>query len=121
MNRDPEAPTWSRWLATARAVDPDLPDIAKGWDVSFREELHAIDAVVAGQGIAVCSDIVVSHELETGMLVKAHNLSIPGYGFYIVYVPHHPQQPVIEAFAAWTRSVARLSLAARYANLPSSR
>jgi LysR family transcriptional regulator, glycine cleavage system transcriptional activator len=105
MSRDPEAPTWSRWLATARAVDPDLPDIAKAWDLSFREELHAIDAVVAGQGIAVCSDIVVSRELKRGSLVKAHNLSLPGYGFYIVYVPHHPQQAIIEAFSAWTRSV----------------
>ncbi len=29
------------------------------WDLSFREELHAIDAVVAGQGIAICSNIVI--------------------------------------------------------------
>jgi LysR family glycine cleavage system transcriptional activator len=105
MNRDPEAPTWSRWLTIARAIDPDLPDINKAWDLSFREELHAIDAVVAGQGIAVCSDIVVSSELKSGALVKAHDLSLPGYGFYLVYVPNHPRQPNIEAFSAWTRSV----------------
>jgi LysR family glycine cleavage system transcriptional activator len=105
MNRDPEAPTWSRWLAIARTIDPDLPDINKVWDMSFREELHAIDAVVAGQGVAVCSDIVVSHELKSGALVRAHSLSLPGYGFYLAYVPNHPQQPNIEAFAAWTRSV----------------
>jgi len=105
-SRDPEAPTWSRWLATARAVDPDLPDIDKPWDLSFREELHAIDAVVAGQGIAVCSDIVVSRELKSGTLVKAHNLSLPGYGFYIVHVPGHARQPTIEAFSAWIRSPA---------------
>jgi LysR family glycine cleavage system transcriptional activator len=104
MNRDPQAPTWSRWLATARAIDPDLPEINKTWDLSFREELHAIDAVVAGQGIAVCSDIVVSDELKNGTLVKAHNLPLPGYGFYIVFVPNHPQQAIIEAFSAWTKS-----------------
>jgi LysR family glycine cleavage system transcriptional activator len=105
MNRDREAPIWPRWLATARSVDPGIPDINKAWDLSFREELHAIDAVAAGQGIAICSDVVVSRELKSGALVKAHDLSLPGYGFYVVYVPNHPQQPHIEAFSAWMRSV----------------
>jgi LysR family glycine cleavage system transcriptional activator len=105
MNRDPDAPTWSRWLATARSIDPELPP-DKAWDLSFREELHAIDAVVAGQGIAICSDVVVGLELETGALVKAHPLSLPGYGFYIVWRDHGPRSAVIESFLAWMRSVA---------------
>jgi LysR family glycine cleavage system transcriptional activator len=105
MNRDPEAPTWRRWLATARSVDPGIPDTNKAWDLSFREELHAIDAVAAGQGIAICSDVVVSRELSSGALVKAHALSLPGYGFYLVSVPSHPQRLNIEAFCAWMRSV----------------
>jgi LysR family glycine cleavage system transcriptional activator len=99
MNRDHEAPTWSRWLAAARSVDPGIQDTNKAWDLSFREELHAIDAVAAGQGIAICSDVVVSRELKSGALVKAHALSLPGYGFYLVSVPHHPQRPIIEAFS----------------------
>jgi DNA-binding transcriptional LysR family regulator len=53
-------------------------------DLSFREELHAIDAVVGGQGVAICSDVVVSNELRSGLLVKTHPLSLPGYGFYLV-------------------------------------
>jgi LysR family transcriptional regulator, glycine cleavage system transcriptional activator len=106
MSRDPEAPTWPRWLAIARSVDPAIPNTNKAWDLSFREELHAIDAVGAGQGIAICSDVVVSRELKSGALVKAHDLSLPGYGFYLVHVPNHPRQPHIEAFSAWMRSVA---------------
>jgi LysR family glycine cleavage system transcriptional activator len=106
MNPHPEAPTWSRWLAVARSVDPDLPHLHKPWDLSFREELHAIDAVVSGQGIAICSDVTVSHELKTGVLVKAHDLSLPGYGFYVVYVPGHAKVPIIEKFSSWTKSVA---------------
>jgi LysR family transcriptional regulator, glycine cleavage system transcriptional activator len=105
MNRDPEAPTWQRWLATARSVDPGIPDANKTWDISFREELHAIDAVAAGQGIAICSDVVVSRELEAGTLVKAHDLSLPGYGFYLVHVANHPRQAHIEAFSAWMTSM----------------
>ncbi|SMG52658.1 transcriptional regulator, LysR family [Paraburkholderia susongensis] len=102
MNRDPQAPTWQQWLATAGMIDPGLTVTEKTWALSFREELHAIDAVVAGQGIAICSDVVVSQELECGALVKAHPLSLPGYGFYLVSMSHHPRQAVIEAFAVWT-------------------
>ena len=102
MTGDPEAPTWRQWLATARSVDPDLTDF-RSWDLSFREELHAIDAVVAGQGIAICSDVVVSLELERGALVKAHSLSLPGYGFYLMFLANHPRQPIIDAFYTWMR------------------
>lgn len=105
MNRDRDAPTWSRWLATARSIDPSIPETNKSWDLSFREELHAIDAVAAGQGIAMFSDIVVGRELKSGVLVRAHDLSLPGYGFYVVHVSNHPEQPSIDAFSAWLRSV----------------
>ncbi|TIU29343.1 MAG: LysR family transcriptional regulator, partial [Mesorhizobium sp.] len=104
MSRDPDAPTWRRWLVTARSIDPDLiPD--KAWDLSFREELHAIDAVVAGQGIAILSDVVVGRELESGTLVKAHPLSLPGYSFYVVWMHHSPRSAVMESFLAWMRTV----------------
>jgi hypothetical protein len=36
-------------------------------------------------------------------LVKAHDLSLPGYGFYLIYVPGHLRQPHIEAFSVWMR------------------
>src|ERR1700752_4881013 len=96
MNRDRDAPTWSRWLATARSIDPGIPETNKACDLSFREELHAIDAVAAGQGIAMLSDVVVGRELKSAVLVKAHDLSLPGYGFYVVHVANHPEQPSIE-------------------------
>ncbi|CAB3797042.1 Glycine cleavage system transcriptional activator [Pararobbsia alpina] len=103
MNRDPEAPTWRKWLATAGTIDLGLRETDKKCALSFREELHAIDAVVAGQGIAICSDVVVSHELKSGVLVKAHSLSLQGYGFYLVSMAHHPRQAAIDAFSAWMR------------------
>jgi LysR family glycine cleavage system transcriptional activator len=101
---DPEAPTWRQWLAVARSVDPDFRPAEKPWDLSFREELHAIDAVLGGQGVAICSDVVVGSELRRGLLVKAHPLALPGYGFYLVSLAHNPRAPVIEAFSAWLRA-----------------
>ncbi|MBV9112816.1 MAG: hypothetical protein JOY67_08330 [Hyphomicrobiales bacterium] len=51
------------------------------------------------------SDIVVGRELKGGVLVKVHELSLPGYGFYVVHVPNHPEQTRIDAFSTWLRSV----------------
>jgi LysR family glycine cleavage system transcriptional activator len=111
ITRDPHAPTWRQWLDVARSIDPDFKPLEdfkrleKVSDVSFREELHAIDAVVGGQGVAICSDVVVSNELRSGLLVKAHPLSLPGYGFYLVSMAYHPRAPVIEAFSTWMRAI----------------
>ena len=105
VNSDPDAPTWRQWLAVARSIDPDFNPREKAWDLSFSEELHAIDAVIGGQGVAICSDVVVSNELRSGQLVKAHPLALPGYGFYLVSMPHSPQAPVIEAFSTWMRAI----------------
>jgi LysR family glycine cleavage system transcriptional activator len=49
--------------------------------------------------------VVVSRELLRGALVKAHALSLPGYGFYLVSVPDHPRRPDVEAFSAWKTSI----------------
>lgn len=103
---DLRAPNWERWFATARSVDPELAASGDAWSLGFSEELHALNAVVAGQGIALCSDVIVSRELRGGALVKAHELSLPGYGFYLVSMPGHPHRPVIDAFAAWLRAAA---------------
>ncbi|MGY4155598.1 LysR family glycine cleavage system transcriptional activator [Bradyrhizobium sp. USDA 4461] len=105
INRDPEAPTWRQWLAVARSVDPDFDLPEKAWDLSFSEELHAIDAVVGGQGVAICSNVVVSNELKSGLLVKAHPLSLPGYGFYLLWIAHSPRASAIEAFSTWIRAL----------------
>ena len=70
---DLEAPTWQRWLAAARGKWRDVPEFKEMDHLSFREELHAIEAVVAGQGIGIFSDVLVARELAAGTLV---NLSI---------------------------------------------
>lgn len=105
INRDPEAPTWRQWVTLAASVDPEVKPAGKASDLRFSEELHAIDAVLGGQGVAICSDLVVDHELKSGLLVKAHPLALPGYGFYLVAVAHHPRTPVIESFSRWLSAV----------------
>jgi LysR family glycine cleavage system transcriptional activator len=101
----PDPPTWQRWLAIARKKWRDVPEASEMDHLNFREELHAIDAVIAGQGIGICSDVLVARELATGTLVKALDLTLPGYGFYLVSPLHHPRQGVIDDFARWLQSL----------------
>jgi hypothetical protein len=74
---DFEAPTWQRWLAIARKRWPEMPELKEVDHLSFREELHAIEAVIAGQGIGLFSNVLVAPELKAGTLVKAFDVSLP--------------------------------------------
>jgi LysR family transcriptional regulator, glycine cleavage system transcriptional activator len=100
LAKDQNAPTWVRWREMASATDPRAQDLGQV-ALSFREEVHAIDAVLAGGGIAILSDVVVADDLAAGNLVKVLDLALPGYGFYPVYSPDHPRRAVIETFVSW--------------------
>jgi LysR family glycine cleavage system transcriptional activator len=102
-DRDP--PTWQKWFAVARRKWRDIPEFTGMQHLSFREELHAIEAVIAGQGIGIFSDALVARELAAGTLVKPFDLSLAGYGFYIVRKAGHPREKTIQAFSAWVQSV----------------
>ena len=104
---EPDPPTWRHWLRAARRRDPRLADVPEAHGLAFREELHAIEAVAGGQGVGICSDVLVADELRTGALVKAYDLPLPGFGFYVAHLPVHPRLAAIEVFSAWVRSVAR--------------
>lgn len=101
---DREPPTWQRWLAAAQSKWREVPDFKDMQHLSFREELHAIEAVIAGQGVGIFSDALVARELTSGTLVKAFDLKLPGYSFYAIRSAEHPREKVIQAFFAWLRS-----------------
>ena len=102
---DIEAPTWQRWLAAARGKWRDVPEFKEMDHLSFREELHAIEAVIAGQGIGIFSDVLVARELAARTLVRPFDLCLPGYRFYVVRTAGHPREKTIQAFATWLQSV----------------
>ena len=102
---NPHAPTWQRWLSMAQQIDARVLLDMSASGLTFSEELHAIDAVIAGQGIGLFSDVLVAHELATGELVRLIDLALPGFGFYFAHTPDHPRQTIIDAFAEWIGSV----------------
>jgi LysR family glycine cleavage system transcriptional activator len=91
----------------AQKIDGEVSTGIAAGGLTFSEELHAIDAVIAGQGIGLFSDVLVEPELANGTLVKLLELPLPGLGFYLAYTPDHPRQALIDAFAAWVVRSAR--------------
>lgn len=94
-------PMWFEWVQVARAKGEDVPDPARHTSLSFREDLHGIEAAIAGHGIAICSDILVAPELAKGALLKVSSLALDGYGFFVAHRPKNPHQKTINAFESW--------------------
>lgn len=101
---DTHAPTWRRWQQAARRQHRSAPDLASLASITFREELHAIEAAVRGQGVAICSDVLVAPELTSGALVPVSRVTLPGFGFYLVCRPGHRKESAIRAFLTWARN-----------------
>jgi LysR family glycine cleavage system transcriptional activator len=102
-----DAPTWQRWSQAMRQQGHDVSEITQNGGIGFREELHAIEAVIAGSGVSILSDVVVGRELKTGVLVKALDLPISGMSFYLVHVPGHLRPKKVTALLAWLTSALR--------------
>jgi LysR family glycine cleavage system transcriptional activator len=102
---DLDPPTWQKWFALARRKWRDVPEFKDMQHLSFREELHAIEAVIAGQGFGLFSDVLVADELASGKLVKTFDLPLPGYGFYVFRRPDHPREKTIRKFSGWLKAV----------------
>ena len=101
---NPTAPTWERWEVLARKRHRTVPPLGNLATMSFREELHGIEAAIAGQGIAICSDVLVGRELADGTLVRLSTITLPGFGFFIVHRPDDHKRAAITAFSAWAKS-----------------
>jgi LysR family transcriptional regulator, glycine cleavage system transcriptional activator len=100
---DADAPTWRHWEIAARAKYTLVPPLGNLVSLSFREEPHAIDAVLAGQGIALCSDVVIARELAAGSLRELSDVTLPGYSFYLSYRSDHPLRTAIGKFLLWSQ------------------
>jgi LysR family glycine cleavage system transcriptional activator len=88
---------WAAWLAAARAkkVDP-------GSGIVFSEINHSLSAAIAGQGIAIADNVLVSDALRDGSLIRLFNDEIPGpKSYYLVVSDEKRGQPGCAAFIDW--------------------
>lgn len=100
---DEGAPTWRRWEITARAAGHRISGVVRPPQLKFHEEHHGIDAIIAGQGLGLCSDVLVARELNDGRLLRVSEIVLPGYGFYFVSRSEHPRLAAVEALLVWMR------------------
>jgi LysR family transcriptional regulator, glycine cleavage system transcriptional activator len=98
---DAGAPTWRNWETVARAAGHQIKSTVRPPQLKIHEEHHGIEAIVAGQGLGLCSDVLVARELRDGRLVRVSDIVLPGYGFYFVYRAEHPRRRSLEALLGW--------------------
>ncbi|TRW14477.1 LysR substrate-binding domain-containing protein [Glacieibacterium frigidum] len=98
--RHPDNPTWARWFATA-----GLPEPEEQPSLGFSDESHAIQAAVAGQGIALVSLALVRDELAAGQLVQPFGPSIAGFRHHML-TREGEANAAVNAAARWLLSEA---------------
>lgn len=88
---------WQDWFAaTGRAV-PDAAEIR-----TFDEEQHVVNAALAGQGIALVSDLLVADCVARGWLVPLlTDVRLPGFGYSLIAPPERRDTRKIRAFISW--------------------
>jgi LysR family transcriptional regulator, glycine cleavage system transcriptional activator len=96
-----EAPSWSNWF---RVAGLDTIDPNRG--LAFNEESLAIQSAIAGQGVALCSNIHVADDVALGFLMQPLDLSLDGFNYSVVYLENHPKETLILKFLDWLVEVA---------------
>lgn len=97
----PDNPTWERWFKVAQRAEPPQ---ASG--LRFSDEGHAIQAAVAGHGIALVSLALVTEELQAGHLVQPFGPAIDGHTYHLATHADRPRSAPVQAVAQWLRAQA---------------
>jgi LysR family glycine cleavage system transcriptional activator len=93
-------PTWKNWFAAA-----GLPWRAGPGQLLFSDEGHAIQAALAGQGIALLSLELVADDIAAGRLAQPLGPSIPGHTYHLVRSAGHIPEPHVDSALAWLRKL----------------
>lgn len=100
--RHPDNPTWERWFVSAACSPP--PNVG---ELHFSNEGHAIQAAVAGHGIALVSLALVADELEAGHLVQPFGPVLTGHTYYVAMNADRPTSVPVQSVAQWLLAQAR--------------
>ncbi len=98
----PENPTWERWFATA-----GVQDLSPAGQLRFSDEGHAIQAAVAGQGIALVSQALIAEELAAGHLVRPFGPVIDGHTYHVATSADRAPSASAQAAIDWLRGQAQ--------------
>lgn len=101
---DESAPNWTMWLKAAGVETPDgMPAL------HFNTHALAIEAAVAGRGIALARSAIAEEDLKAGRLIKPFGEGVPiNFAHYIVYPQEKLKNERVQDFIEWLREEAKL-------------
>ncbi|MBN3822493.1 transcriptional regulator GcvA [Burkholderia sp. Ac-20384] len=89
---------WPEFLAAL----PEPVDLDPHKGLRFNQTSLAIDAAVAGQGIALATDPLVERDIAAGRLCKPFDFAFPlSVGFYLVYPAERRDDDAIVVMREW--------------------
>lgn len=94
LRRDATTPDWPFWFE--RAASKPVPR-----QLHFSDEVHAIQAAIAGQGVALINLALVVNELRTGMLCQPFGPTLEGHGFHLVWPGQYDADPDVAEVRRW--------------------
>ena len=90
-------PDWAAWLAIAGA-----PEVDWRGGQQFSNTYLAIEAALAGRGVALGESALVQDELASGRLVKPFDIELQStYSQWILTLPEKADRPDIRRFRTW--------------------
>lgn len=89
-------PDWQYWRDKFGPVELDINAGPR-----FTDEVHVIQAAIAGQGVAIVSELMAQHALRNGLLVALFSTSLVGAAYYFVSNPEGNHHQTTEHLAEW--------------------
>jgi LysR family glycine cleavage system transcriptional activator len=90
------APSWARWCAHA-----SVTGVNTDAGLRFTDGLHAVQAAIAGQGIALISLVLVSDALASGLLVQPFPPTLRGATYHFACAPELAQRTDVVTLRTW--------------------
>jgi LysR family glycine cleavage system transcriptional activator len=97
VSRDEQGPNWRNWLKHAQVAGVDAE---KG--PAYNDTAMALQAAMAGQGVALARQSLVVDDLTAGLLICPFGPEMPTRSsWYFVCAPSSTEQPKVRAFLRW--------------------
>jgi LysR family glycine cleavage system transcriptional activator len=90
------APDWKAWSEAA-----GVTGLAIDCGPRFTDDAHAMQAAIAGHGVAILSLLLVQGELASGVLVQPFPQTLAGEAYHFLCSPRIAERPDIDALRAW--------------------
>lgn len=90
------SPSWENWRHRFGPADLNIDA-----GLHFTDETHAIQAVVAGQGIAIVSSLLAHDFIRQGVLTAPFEHALPGANYYLATLPEYAEREDIAQLRSW--------------------